>query len=291
MSRRRLVALALALSAGAIAGAAEAQTLGPLRDAVRGAAAASFPIGVEKETEIGAGIAATVAGRWKVLEDSALTEYVELVGQVVAQQSPRATEVAFRFAVLDTDEVNAFAAPGGFVFVTRGALELMESEAELAGVLAHEIAHVDLKHVLEQIRRADMLRGAGEEAEIDAELVDELSTLGAGLLFTGLGRKDELASDALAMRYAAAAGYRADGLATFVARLREDSTAVPRRRSRLAELHATHPPPEARLEALAAAAAAGGIDPAAGAVLAERFRARVPRPPSAPVAGGAEGGY
>src|SRR5262245_20903850 len=143
--RASTLAAALGIAALAAPLGAQESPFDRLRRAAGATVAARMPIGVPKEIEIGRGVAATVAGRWRIHPDSALNGDVHLVGQLVAQESPRASEIAFHFAVLDTDEVNAFAAPGGYIFVTRGALAMMESEAELAGVLAHEVAHVDAK--------------------------------------------------------------------------------------------------------------------------------------------------
>ncbi|MBV9109591.1 MAG: hypothetical protein JO306_09315, partial [Gemmatimonadetes bacterium] len=115
MKRATIISAALlALVPVARAEAQRGGILGTLGHAARGAATSSFAIGLDKEREIGRGVAATVAGRWRVLNDPALNDYVNLVGQVVAQQSPRYTELPFRFAVLDTDEINAFATPGGY---------------------------------------------------------------------------------------------------------------------------------------------------------------------------------
>ncbi|HYJ80764.1 MAG TPA: M48 family metalloprotease [Longimicrobiaceae bacterium] len=251
--------------------------LGRVRRAAQGAAGASFPIGYEKEMEIGRGIAATVVGRWRVVNDAALNDYVNLVGQVVAQQSPRAGEVSFRFAVLDTDDVNALAAPGGFIFVTRGALALMESESELAGVLGHEVGHVDAKHVLNKIRSADQLTAARSEANLTGPLLDQVAALGAGALFNGIGRTEELEADSLGMLYAVAAGYRADGMMTFVNRLAAASNEPAARGRFLSELRATHPGADVRVPAFQRQMAAAQMDPASGAQLPERYRRYVRR--------------
>lgn len=283
MSRMRRTVVAVLALASTVVSADAAHGQDPfsrLRSAAGAAVAARLPIGIAKEVEIGRGIAATVAGRWRLSDDAALNAYVDLVGQTVAQQSPRATEVAFRFGVLDTDEVNAFAAPGGYVFVTRGALAVMESEAELAGVLGHEVAHVDEKHVLDHIQRADAVRGIRDEAGLNGPVLDRIAEAGAGQLFTGLGREDEMQSDSLGMLLAASAGYRADGLATFLARLGgagEPAAASGGTRARLREWRATHPGTEGRVEALRRQIASSGIDPAAGEALRERFRERVRR--------------
>ena len=270
--------LPAALLAATLAAPALAQggILGRVRSAAGGAAMGSFAMSLEKEREIGREVAAVVAGRWRVVNDAALTDYVNLVGTVVAQQSPRYGELPFRFAVLDTDEINAFATPGGYVFVTRGALELMESEAELAGVLGHEVAHVDQKHVLEQVRRGNMIQGATSEAELSGPILDRLIEQLSSLIFTGVGRAAELESDSLGMLYAAAAGYRPDGLLTFVRKLQTNDSS-PRRGRFLAEMRATHPPTTERISSLERQGPAASLDMTSGQLLADRFRRFVPR--------------
>jgi predicted Zn-dependent protease len=266
-------ALALLLAAGV--SDAGAQISDRIARAAGAAVAARAPIGPAKEVEIGRGIASTVAGRYPVVDNAALVEYVSLVGLAVARVSPRASEITFRFNVLDSDDVNAFAAPGGYVFVTRGALAMMQSEAELAGVLAHEIGHVDAKHVLEKIQRADMVRNVRQEADLHGPLLDQVADMGAGMIFTGFDRREEMEADSIGQAYAAAAGYRTDGLRQFLGRLQstEQGTAAPVGvRQRLAR---THPDLALRIAALQRQAAAAKLDPAGGEVLADRFRANV----------------
>jgi len=265
--------LAATLAAPALA---QGGILGRVRSAAQGAAVGSFAMSLEKEREIGREVAAVVAGRWRVVNDPALTDYVNLVGTVVAQQSPRYGELPFRFAVLDTDEINAFATPGGYVFVTRGALALMESEAELAGVLGHEVAHVDQKHVLEQVRKGNMITGAATEADLSGPVLDRAIEQLSSLIFKGVGRAAELESDSLGMLYAAAAGYRPDGLLTFVRRL-QTNDASPRGGRFLAEMRATHPEPPARIAALERQGPAASLNMTAGQLLSDRFRRYVPR--------------
>jgi predicted Zn-dependent protease len=269
--------MAVALASPAFAQGGIVNRLGR---AAGGAAAGSFAIGLDKERDIGRNVAATVIGRWRVSDNAALNDYVNLVGNVVAQQSPRYTEVPFRFAVLNTDEVNAFAAPGGYIFVTRGALEMMESEAELAGVLAHEVAHVDQKHVLESMRKNNMLQGARSEADLDGFLMDQLAGQLTGLIFVGLAKPDEMESDSLGMLYAAAAGYRPDGLLSFVRKLQAGDTNERRRRF-LSDLKASHPDAAERIGALQRQATAANLNLASGQLLADRFRRYVSAPPAA----------
>jgi predicted Zn-dependent protease len=191
----------------------------------------------------------------------------------VAQQSIRGDEVQFRFGVLDTDDVNAFAAPGGFILVTRGALRLMASEADLAGVLAHEVAHVDQKHVLDEIRRSSVMETAREETDLDGALLDKVSEMGGSLLFTGLSREDEMEADSLGILYVAATGYQVGGLMRFLERLVE---AEGDEASGMREWTATHPSTSERLEVLRRQVASLGIDPEAGQAVADRFRRHIP---------------
>ena len=234
---------------------------------VAASAGTLLPIDAQKESEIGRGIAATVAGRYKVSEDSLLNEYVNLVGLVVAGEAPR-TDIAYRFAVLETPDVNAFAAPGGYIFVTRGSLDLIESEAELAGVLAHELGHVNRRHVIEQIRKADVLRELRAKSGIEGKDLDIVVGEGSNVLFTGLSRGDEEEADSLALEYVASAGYAPTGLQSFVARLGEKSS-----ETRLTELMSTHPRPEERLRTIQRIITRLGPS---GEVLSERYRQFVP---------------
>jgi predicted Zn-dependent protease len=248
VGRRRFAPLVPVLAALGFAACSSLQQLEvPSLEGLGRIGQQALPIAPEKEHEIGFGIAATVAGRYPVVRNDALTRYVNLVGQAVAQQSVRGGEVSFRFGVLDTDDVNAWAAPGGYVLLTRGALGLMESEAELAGVLAHELAHVDQRHVLEEIRRSSIFQQASDETQLQGALLDQISALGTTVLFTGLSRGDELQADSLGLLYAAGAGYRTDGLLQF---LRHLQGAEGTGSAGLAEWIATHPPTTERLQAV-----------------------------------------
>src|SRR5215204_1211584 len=106
----------------------------------------------EEERRIGDDVSAKIRARFGVVQDPAVHKYVTLVGVSVARASER-PRLAWTFIVLDTDGVNAFAAPGGIVHITRGALGLVKNEAELAGVLAHEVGHVAHKHAVNAIRK------------------------------------------------------------------------------------------------------------------------------------------
>jgi predicted Zn-dependent protease len=263
----RLGAIAGAVMLAAAARPAAAQgILDRLRQAAN-IARTLLPISTAKEVDIGRGIAATIAGRFPVSTDTSLTRYVNLVGLTVASQNPRG-DIEYRFAVLETPTVNAYAAPGGYVFVTRGALGLMESEAELAGVLAHEVGHVNQRHVINQIRKSDTMREVRDQLDIQGGTLDRVVGTGSNALFMGLSRGDELEADSLGIEYAAAAGYDPGGLAAFVTRLDRHAGEGP-----VSEFFATHPKPNERAERLNAIAAREHL--AAGAVLQTRFRASV----------------
>ena len=128
-----------------------------LRDVVK-----SFkPMSEQEEIELGKGIAANLLGAAPLVPDAALQTYVNRVGKWLAMHSER-PGLPWHFGVLDTDSVNAFATPGGYVFITRGLLLQMRDESELAGVLAHEISHVTERHALETMRKGALVEFAGE---------------------------------------------------------------------------------------------------------------------------------
>ena len=114
-----------------------------------------------EEADIGRVVAARILKTYPLSDNDMLQQYVTLVGKTVAAYSARPT-LDWHFAVVDSDVVNAISAPGGFVFITTGALKQMHSEAELASVLGHEIAHITQKHVLKEIKRANLM-AAGKD--------------------------------------------------------------------------------------------------------------------------------
>ncbi|HEV2332082.1 MAG TPA: M48 family metalloprotease, partial [Gammaproteobacteria bacterium] len=175
------------------------------------------PATLEEEEAIGNAAAATLLGATKPIKDKAVQDYVNKVGLWVALQSDR-PDLPWRFAVVDSDDIDAFAAPGGYVFITRGLLQHMHSEAELAGVLGHEITHVVLKHHLNALRRAAKLDLAGQAAQVglaskgynstlDQQAFEKISNATRNLYSTGLDKDDELDADRAGVVLAARAGY------------------------------------------------------------------------------------
>ncbi len=245
MKRTRLLPLlALLPCLGSCAGMSFGQGY-QLAQAALSTAKAIIPISEEEEAQIGKAVAARVAGRYGLLDDQALTEYVSLVGLVCAANSER-PGLPWRFAVLKSDEVNAFAAPGGYLFITRGALREMDNEAQLAGVLSHEITHVAKKHILAEIQKANLASAGKHLAEasgrIPSGVLEAVADKGADVLFKGYSRSDEYEADAEGTALLFRSGYPADGLLAFLRRLSGDAG-----KSTLAVLSSTHPRTEDRI--------------------------------------------
>lgn len=209
----------------------------------------------EDERAMGHDVAATLLGASPLLANDEVQRYVNRVGLWVALQGSRPT-LAWRFAVIDNPNVNAFATPGGYVFITRGLLETLRSEAELAGALGHEIAHVEKRHHLAALKkdaRMRLLGRAGSSAMgasgADTATVERLAQVGAmakGLYTRGLDKADEYEADRVGALLAARAGYDPYGLAQVLQTLDGASPES----SQFALLFKTHPKPADRLAQL-----------------------------------------
>lgn len=219
----------------------------------------------EEETQIGEAVSARIRTRYGVVQDEAVHRYVGLVGAVVAQRSGRAG-VSYHFIVLDTDGVNAFAAPGGFVHVTRGALALVHDEAELAGILAHEIVHVAERHTITAIQKGKMIQaGADESLSARGPLFDRMVEKTSELVLAGFGRAEELEADEKGLPMANAVGYSPGALGGFLTRLAERNKESGGKQG----LFASHPEIQERIQRLATLAAKS--KPAGAATLADRY--------------------
>ncbi len=165
-----------------------------------------------------------ITAQYGLYEDERLAAYVDRVGQAVAVESEWPS-LPWTFRVLDSSMVNAFAIPGGYIYVTRGLLAHMNSEAELAGVLGHEVGHVTGRHSAESQRRA-MFANAGlmlgavvSEDFVDYGLRSGLAQAAVGLTLLRYSRSQELESDESGIGYAVAAGYNPSGIGAFFATL------------------------------------------------------------------------
>ena len=214
-----------------------------------GAVQAFQPIGLEEEKAIGGSLALEVFHRFGgMYKNAALQNYINLVGKSVADVSDR-PEIDYYFAVLNTDNPNAFATPGGYVFVSIGLLRILQNEAQLAGVLGHEIAHITQKHALKTLQRSKVLSGLSgltlAAMDEDEGLFDQVIDQVSDVLFTrGLDKDLEFEADKFGMEYAYRMGYNPAGLKDFVKILGQSSS----RESSI--FLSTHPSPGARFQAL-----------------------------------------
>jgi predicted Zn-dependent protease len=174
-----------------------------------------------EELEIGRRGDAEIRREMGVYDDDELQRYVSGIGERIASVSHR-PQLPWTFTVLDDQAVNAFALPGGFVYVTRGLLAHLGDEAELAGVLGHEVGHVTARHVSQQYTRS----AGGSLAVLLASIFvpgvapfGDLANVGLGTLFLKYGRDDELESDRLGVEYSTKAGWDPTGVPRFLATL------------------------------------------------------------------------
>lgn len=215
------------------------------------------PMSQKDEVQLGRGVAASLLGAAPLVPDPSLQTYVNRLGRWLAMHSER-PGLPWHFGVLDTDSVNAFATPGGYVFITRGLLLQMRDEAELAGVLAHEISHVVEKHALETMRKGAFLEFAGEtlsetlRKEGSPEFT-KLVSAGTEIFARGLDKQDEFAADRMGVVIAARAGYDAYGLPTTLQTL----AAINPKDDAVALMFKTHPDPSERLDRLLTAMEGG----------------------------------
>lgn len=271
--RVRLIAAAIALSMAASAQAQFGDILRKLdpskiKKGAKVVQSASHEFTEDEEADIGRVVAARILLTYPLAKNDKLQQYVTLVGNTVAAYSTRPT-LEWHFGVIDAPLVNAFSAPGGFVFVTSDAIKHMKSEAELAAVLGHEVAHVTQKHILKEIKRAntinagvDLAKESSSGSFLNDELGDKISKIAYERLFTtGLGRRDEEEADTIGMEITASAGYKATEFLTFLEDLKKlEGT------SETKMLTATHPSPDDRIKYLKPR-----LKNETGVVLAERW--------------------
>lgn len=261
--KTQTVTVFLVVAALGFAGRAQAQLgggqlgrLGQAKEALQKAnkAIQDLKFTEAEEQQLGADVSAKLRDRYGVVQDAAVHKYVALVGTVVAQGSSLA-HLRWTFIVLDTDGVNAFAAPGGFVHITRGALALIQDEAELAGVLAHEIGHVMARHTIKAIQKGKVEGALAKAATRSAFLEGVGNRLYAITLENSFDRGDEMEADKVAAALANHPGYNPGGLAAFLAHL-SDRNKVLKERS---GLFASHPEIKTRVDELARVVKSHGL--------------------------------
>lgn len=202
----------------------------------------------EDEIVVGRNVTGTILGAAPLVNDAQLQQYVNKVGRWVASQSERA-DLPWHFGVIDSNDVNAFAAPGGYVLITKGLYLRLTSEAQLAGVLGHEIAHVVQKHHLKVMQKQALLDAGTsflKEKISKNKLTQRAVSTGAEISARNLDKSAEFEADSMGTVLAARAGYEAYGLAEVL----QDMETINNNDGRVALLFQTHPHPDDRLAQL-----------------------------------------
>ena len=221
----------------------------------------------EEERQLGEDVSLKIRQRFGVVQDADVHKYVMLTGTVIAQQSER-SKLPWTFIVLDTDGVNAFASPGGFVHITRGALGLIANEAELAAVLGHEVAHITRKHTINAIRKNNAVKLGSDQARGRAALI----AAAAGAVYDNIienayDRGDELDADRVAIDLTQKAGYKPSTLGDFLNRLAERNNSQKERNG----LFASHPETKERITRIGQLAASSK----AAALVEPRYKTNI----------------
>lgn len=229
-----------------------------LGGAVATAGGCAPAISTEQEVQIGRENAAQVNQQLPIVRDAAINQYINDLGRSIARVAdPRG--IPYTFYVVNSNVVNAFALPGGYVYVNRGLIERADNASELAGVLSHEVAHVVERHGIEQVQRAQnanlglsllygvlLGRNPGGLEQIGIQA-------GGGLVFASYGRDAEREADLRGVDYMVRAGYNPNGMVTFFNELLAERQRNP---SRLEQWFATHPLTEERIQNTSRAVAA-----------------------------------
>lgn len=235
---------------GLIASGEDEATAEKAGSAVSKGVGALEPVPFERERAIGGGIAvSSFATQGRLHPDGKLQQYVNMIGLSLARNTPR-EGFPFAFAVVESDDVNAWAAPGNYVFITSGAVREMDDEAMLAGVLAHEIAHVTEAHMLKMMQRGQLISAMieGSQAAFEEDVTQYSGIVGEGtnILFDkGIDRSMEYEADAVGVEFAALTGYDPTGLKRYLEKL---NTSAGNKGG--GWLQSTHPPLTERINRL-----------------------------------------
>jgi hypothetical protein len=207
---------------------------------INGGFIASISGGMDKEVAIGRQLAAEVDRQAKFIDDPVITEYINRVGQNIVLHSD--AKVPFTIKVIDSDEVNAFALPGGFFYVNKGLILAADNEAEVAGVMAHEIGHVAARHAMENqakgmLAEIGLMAGSIFLGGLGGMLINQGAQFGALLGFMKFSRSAESEADMLGVEYLWAAGYDPNAMSTMFEKLAAKNKKKPGTFSKLFETH------------------------------------------------------
>src|SRR5262245_9410177 len=195
---------------------------------------------LDKEIALGRQLAADVDRGAKFVTDPVVVEYVNRVGQNLVLHSD--AKVPFTIKVIDSEEVNAFALPGGFLYINRGILEAADNEAEMAGVIAHEIGHVAARHGVEQASKGNLINFASLPliflGGIGGFAIQQAAGLAIPLTFLKFSRGAEEEADRLGAQYLWACGYDPQAMITFFEKLQAKEKKKP---GTIAKVFSTHP--------------------------------------------------
>lgn len=244
-------------------------------------AEAAKEITPSEEHYIGRAVAAMVLAKYPLLNNPGLTRYVNEVGLLLAAASDRPnTYGGYHFAVLASDEPNAFACPGGIILINKGLLKEVQNEDQLAGVLAHEVAHVAHRHGIGAIKKSRWTKFGfyaagevgkhytpGEISELVGEFQSVVTDVAKNVMESGYSKSDEKFADEAAVTFSNAAGYNASELIAFVKD--EDAKGVGHDQGPFA----SHPKPDARIKLIEGDVAGLGGTAATEQVRTARFKA------------------
>ena len=221
----------------------------------------------DDELEMGRKYYSQILQSQTLYQDPKIQSYVQSIGDSLAELSHR-SDLIYRFTVLDSPAVNAFALPGGYIFINRGLMVYLSSEEELAAVLGHEIGHVTARHSVRQISQAQVLSIISYAVAREAgSAAGDLANIASGALVAGYGRDMELQADSLGAEYMAKKGYSASGMMDTISVLKEHelySTEVSKRRGSNHQTYhgifASHPSNDNRLKEVIKKAGSLGKD-------------------------------
>ena len=213
--------------------------------------ACATAISPEQEAQMGAQSAAEINQQLPIVNDRTLNNYINSLGGELARHGPR--QIRYQFYIVNANQVNAFAVPGGYIYVNRGLIERSANVAELAGVLAHEIEHVELRHSVQQMEQAQkanvgvvlasiLLGGASQGVQ---QAAGTAINVAGTAYFAKFSREDENEADAHAVPLMVAAGYDPNGLTTMFQKLLAEQQRSP---SSVEQWFSTHPTTQERID-------------------------------------------